>query len=714
MSPRGNATEAPERGRPRVLDVQLMPGRAPRCELDEPDFEGAGRARLARAGGAALATVLCERAAEDDVPLVLAVGDAVRRGLPTAARLTVASRSPASGTYVDGQLGGSLARRLVRIADALTIQGTTTESGAVLVLSADASARLESRPELVGMSPFDAAARLRELHPGAAGLTCGPAGETGFEHASLFSGEDPPSSVGRGGLGTVFGRTGLKAIVFEIEPLAVSTASAELRARLSSSPRLLARAEGGSFELIEAFAARGDLAGPTGDRVDPSAVDRLRATADAGQRGQHGCAGCPTPCGWIFERPGGGRRGGRFSAVAALGPRLGLTDFDAVMRLLEACDCVGVDAKETGEALALLARARDEGRLGGAKLFGNAVALEAEVAALATNGGALAGGAQGVAQRAGLEDALRRVRGQSVRERKSLAALLGQCVSPRGADPMRAFPFLAEDGAGELDAQRLSLPFALPRGAGDPNSSVATGRLVWWHENLSAALDATGFCAFSAGALLADGGATAEEFADWILPAAWRESGELAASLQSLGASMILLQRELNRRWGEPAGADLPAWTRERLDRPEVYGEYRTLRGLDDEGRVSAEAAALCGEQRLARHGAALLTADGAPELDEARSAAIDAPPAARGALTLRASGALGRVLRDLDAEWLLPLSISALRAELVARDPRAKRWVGTLSAPIASVWRDGRRLGEDELVGDGDVLDLVVAISGG
>ncbi|MCA8979889.1 MAG: hypothetical protein KDC14_07675, partial [Planctomycetes bacterium] len=308
--------------------------------------------------------------------------------------------------------------------------------------------------------------------------------------------------------------------------------------------------------------------------------------ADAGHRGQHGCVGCPTPCGWVFERPGGGRRGGRFSAVAALGPRLGLSDFDAVLRLLEACDRVGVDAKEAGEALALLARARAEGRLAGTPLLGDAEALEAEIVALAANEGELAGGAVGVARRAGLEHALRRVRGQAVRERTSLAALLGQCVSPRGADPMRAFPFLAEDGAGELDAQRLSLPFALPRGAADPNSSVAKGRLVWWHENLSAALDATGFCAFSAGALLADGGATAEELADWILPDAWREGGDFATALQSLGASTVLLQRELNRRWGEAAGADLPEWARERLERPELYGEYRALRGLDAEGRV--------------------------------------------------------------------------------------------------------------------------------
>jgi aldehyde:ferredoxin oxidoreductase len=712
MSSPGNASKLPEHGVPRVWNVRLGSGDVPESSVEALGVSGAGRARLASAGGAALAAVLCERSDPDAVPLVLAVGDAVKRGLPTAARLTVASRSPASGLYVDGQLGGSLARRLVRCADALTLHGRTDIAGAVLILDARGGAVVESWPELIGASPFVAARVLRSQRPEAAVLTCGPAGEAGFEHASLFSGEDPPSSVGRGGLGAVLGRTGLKAIVFEIAPLEPSADKTGLRERLTASPRLLARAEGGSFELIEAFAARGDLSGPEGDAVDSTQVDHLRATADSSQRGQHGCAGCPTPCGWVFERPGGGRRGGRFSAVAALGPRLGLDDFDAVMNLLEACDRVGVDAKETGEALALLARARAEGRLEGPALNGDARALQAEIDALATNAGALAGGAVGVAQRAGLQDALRRVRGQSVRERKSLAALLGQCVSARGADPMRAFPFLAEDGAGELDAERLALPFALPPSAADPSSEAATGRLVWWHENLSAALDATGFCAFSAGALLADGGATAGELADWILPAGWRGAGAPADALQSLGASAVLLQRDLNRRWGEADGADLPDWARERLDRPCGYGEYRALRGLDDRGRVIPEAASRLGSHELAGWGARRLPAD------EHQPAAVRATPRATtqqsGQLELRASGALGRLLAELDSAWPLPASIAELRAEIARRDPRAERWLGTPETPIASVWRAGRRLGEDELVNDGDALDLVVAISGG
>jgi hypothetical protein len=85
--------------RPRVLDVRLAsePGRelsATRCSWREGDpvIDAAGRL-----GGAALALTLCLAAArrgDEELPLVIAVGDAVRRGLPTAARATVAAVAP--------------------------------------------------------------------------------------------------------------------------------------------------------------------------------------------------------------------------------------------------------------------------------------------------------------------------------------------------------------------------------------------------------------------------------------------------------------------------------------------------------------------------------------------------------------------------------------------------------------------------------------------
>lgn len=722
--------------RPRVLRARLAPGGGVDVDLARWEAPDAGRARLATAGGTALAALLCadhaaREGADAPAPLVLAVGDAVRRGVPTAERVTVASRAPASGLYADGQLGGSLAARLASVADALVIEGRAAAPGAVLVIDERGGARVEPHPALVGATARDAARALLQGDAEAAALVVGPAGEAGFAHASLFSGEDPPSSVGRGGLGAVLGRLGLKAVVVAAPRRVARESDPALRARLVDSPRLIARAEGGTLELFDADAARRLVRGPGDAPATDADAARIGAGLAVERAGRHGCAGCPTPCGWVFDRPGG-RRGARYSAVESLGPRLGLTDADDVLALLDACDAVGVDAKEVGERLA---RAVERG----AAPAGDRDALRARIDALAKGEGPL------VDERDG--DEVRRVRGQVVREPvarsgRGGASLLGQCVSPRGADPMRAFPFLATDGA-PIDASALRLPFALPAGASDAATDVAKGRLVWWHENLSAALDATGFCAFSAAALLADGVADADELARWILPAAWRgaeeERGSAANALQSLGASVVLVQRALNRAWGEPEGADAPAWARARIDTPDLLGEYRALRGVDARGAIDAAAWRQVGDDALAREAGrrfggartdgeattatttSITTSTTGATTGDARAARAPASrdaapdPRPRGArVELRAAGAFGRRLTAVDPDWPVPLTVAELRDALRARDAELARWLGDPGAPLATVWRDGRRLAEDARIRAGDALELVVAISGG
>jgi hypothetical protein len=47
-------------------------------------------------------------------------------------------------------------------------------------------------------------------------------------------------------------------------------------------------------------------------------------------------------------------------------------------------------------------------------------------------------------------------------------------------------------------------------------------------------------------------------------------------------------------------------------------------------------------------------------------------------------------------------------------RWPRARSWIGRDGAPIPAVYRDGVALGTRDEIRAGDVLDLVIAVSGG
>ncbi len=707
--------------RPRVLRVDLTAGASADAFARAEPWSSAD-AFLDRVGcfsGAALALALLEDHARGQadptsasVPLVLAVGQCVRRGLPTAARASIASRAPLTGRLSDGQVGGDLARRLASVTDALSIEGSTRLPGAVLVLRATGEAELASHPELAGATPRETHARLRAHYGAVATLCIGPAGEARLPFASLVGGGDPPHFVGRGGLGAVLGRAGLKALVVDA-PEVVSAPARELAGALLASPRLEARAREGTLELFGAFAARGDpeLGGASG---------AVRAELEAARQARHGCRGCPTPCGWVFRTDSpGGAQAARFSATQALGLRLGLEQASDALLLLARCDQLGVDAREVGAGLAILATARERGILPGARAFGERAELERwlDQLAMGTGQGALlSGGAAALARGLGLE-------GEPSLQDPALpssdddpAALLAACVSSRGSDPMRTFPFLVHDGSDRAHVARLVAPLALPAGAEDPRSPEGKGRLVFWHENLSAALDTSGFCAFSAAAVLADGSASLEQLAEWIEPAeAAGGGGSAAERLLSIGTAVVHLARRLEERWDGRGDLERVPWARGWLEAPGLWPEYARLRGLDPRGRLSARSRAAfdAHEPEELPPGFVALPVREDPPVRTAERTARGGLKGGR--VTVTASGPLGDVL---GAERTLELDLPAAQGDVLdqlGRDcPAARRLLFADGRSLPAIYRAGRRLLPHEAVESGDRLELVLVISGG
>ena len=140
----------------------------------------------------------------------------------------------------------------------------------------------------------------------------------------------------RGGLGAALASAGVVALTVESGPGPSSPAGAggdasDLERALVRSPRLLSRASGGTLELA------------------PTRATDLEVE---GAREKHGCAGCPTPCGWSFQVEGRGgpsgapRVGGRFSALQ------GFADRGDPLALLQRCNDLGVDARVAARLLA--------------------------------------------------------------------------------------------------------------------------------------------------------------------------------------------------------------------------------------------------------------------------------------------------------------------------------------------------------------------------
>lgn len=694
---------------PRVLHVELSSGVADLGSWASPD---AVVEQVGRGGGSSLAAALlyqeARRAPDSEPAFVVAVGAAVRAGLPTAARATVASRAPMTGAYADGQVGSDLGRRIASVCDALLLTGRTEIEGAVLHVGAAGAVELIEVAGTAGATPTRIAELVHERFGECASLRIGPSARAGVRFASLIAGTSPPSLVGRGGLGFAFASTGLVALVVSaprVAPL-VGARQTALEELLLSSPRLALRSEGGTLELAEARAARGELTGRGGSTsVSVDEVEGWNQRIEAAKGNKHGCAGCPTPCGYMFENPSGKKQAARFSVLDALGWNLGLQEPAQAMSLLRTCDEWGIDAKEAGAILATLAAAREAGTLDGPALFGEPERLQ--VALVDVANGSFENALNGASE-------LQRALGVAVaptariaeRKETNLAVRLGARVACRGAEPMRTYPFLVDGSVRGPRLERLFAPFELPAGGADPLDPSGKGRLVWWHENLTAAIDASGFCAFSAASLLADGTCSLAELAALVTPALAGRSDPGLAWLAS-GAATLMLVRELNLLWC--ASSTEPA--DEIFASPGMIPEYAIWRGLAADGRPRADWRAHADGTGLLEWGRG---ADTIAAASSEPAPSSNATERTAGRVRLRAFGSLGARIGSEPILFNLPCSLNSLIEDLARDVPAAASSLIASGEILPAVYRDGLRLGAGDLIHAEDVLDLILVTAGG
>ncbi|MEM1451526.1 MAG: aldehyde ferredoxin oxidoreductase N-terminal domain-containing protein [Planctomycetota bacterium] len=630
-------------------------------------------ARAATRSGPALAIAAFAAARRDARPwpdgprepaFVVSVGSAVGRGVPTAARATITAPAPLRRGVVEAQFGGPFGAALAQHTDALVVVG---RAPAPCVIGLDPEGGVRVNPAPPGVATTSERASALAQGGTAHVLTTGPAADAGLPFASLasFDGADleaAPSLVGRGGLGATVRGTGVVALHVaapEEQPAELQAETASSGARpglldaLLRSPRLVARSAGGTLELAPLRDERVDLRS-----------ERRRRT---------GCRGCPTPCGWTFDvnaRSGGAPIAGRFAALQ------GFARHGDVLALLARCNDLGLDARsaavvvqgmgEDADAMEVLDRLVEPGT------SEHRAALAQEPVA-------------GVEPEPGATFA-----------RADLAARVGQALAARGPEPVRSlsvFGLSGRDPAPLVDP----LPWT-----GDRETDA--GVLAHWHECFAAAVDVTGFCAFSAGALVADGVLELDDLARELLSRAG-ERTDPARALLATGADHVALHRELA---GPPRG---DAAERIERDLPKAAAAYR-----DAVARGFAGPSAGSG---------------GGPAPARGGSDSADDAGAAVGTIRVRATGPLAaRLARHplrvpgsrsggtVELEVAVPargLAVSRVLRRLAEADPTARRWlVDDRGRGVPAVVVDDRRFDGDERIPPGRVADLVLAIPGG
>ena len=340
--------------------------------------------------------------------LVFAAGPLTGFALPSSGKLLVASKSPLTGGYGDGNLGSQAAVKLRKAGyDALVLEGKAEKPSYLLV--ENEKVEIMDACDLWGLGAFEAERRLMKEHGRGVGiLVIGPAGENLVKYATVVS--QRGRSGGRPGMGTVMGSKKLKALVLlgskEIQvadPKGLKAIGADgYRSVLERSNYEFWKRQG-TMATIEWSQENSVL--PTynfregifdeAETIGGFAMEKLKTA-------QKGCPQCNMTCGNVVEDAEKRPSELDYENVAMLGSNIGLSDLKQVAVLNRLADDYGVDTISLGNVIGFATEASEKklidydldwGDLNGAK------ALTEDIVYRRGMGNLLADGARKAAER---------------------------------------------------------------------------------------------------------------------------------------------------------------------------------------------------------------------------------------------------------------------------------------------------------------------------
>ena len=339
-----------------------------------------------------------------DNPLIFACSPLVGSRLTTSSKFAVTSKSPLTGMIGDSLSSSFLAVELKRTGcDALVITGRSAHQ--TLLVIEDETIRFDDASDLVGLGTSETEQTVRDKLGRRFRVACiGPAGENGVRFASIAN--DGGRQAGRTGTGAVMGSKNLKAIavrgrnpapVFDREQL--DLVGRDLSAR-SLGPATEKYRTTGTMANVAVFDRLGAL--PTRNFQQSTFEFSGEISGEALHEGHFvknaHCANCTIGCEKILTVGNGGSKStGRmeYESVFALGPLVGVSDRDAVIRASHYCDEAGMDTVSAGATIAWAMECFERGLLtlddtDGLDLrFGNAPALLECLERIATRNGKL-------------------------------------------------------------------------------------------------------------------------------------------------------------------------------------------------------------------------------------------------------------------------------------------------------------------------------------
>jgi len=514
-----------------------------------------------------------------DIPLIFAVGPLCGTPAPTAARLSVVSRSPLTGTVYDCSAGGRFAWRLKATGfDALRIVGRSPHP--VTLQMTPTGIECFPAAELWG-EPISATVQALEKFGSVAAI--GPAGENRVLFANIMMGEG--NSVGRGGLGAVMGSKNLKAITVNgDQPVVIQDQQRFNHARqdilrlFKASPVIygdLGIAEYGTPALVDLIAQR---------RMAPTENFRKTSFAEAGnysgpalrqayQPKNHGCYACPIQCKKSLQD---GTPLPEYETVNHFGALNGINDLRSIVNSNNLCNQLGMDTISAAATLSAWGEARG--------IFPSVEEVEQLLQAIAYRQGEgekLAEGSARFTREIGRPELSMSVKGLELPAydpRGAYGMALAYCTSNRGGCHLRAYPISHEILRKPVPTDRFDF--------------AGKARIIKIAEDCNATIDSLVACKFSFF------GASLEEYGELLSATTGLEYPP--QRLKEIGERIYLTERFYNQQNGFSGqddllperffleagsggdGIEVPPLDRLRFS--EELQKYYRMRGLDEKG----------------------------------------------------------------------------------------------------------------------------------
>jgi aldehyde:ferredoxin oxidoreductase len=299
--------------------------------------------------------------------LVFAAGPLTGFALPSSGKLIVATKSPLTGGYGDGNIGTMAAVQMRRAGyDGTVIEGAAKQP--IVLLIQDKSVDFLDAKDLWGLNSFETEKKLRETYGNKIGVLCiGPAGENLVRFANIVSQEG--RAGGRPGVGAVMGSKNLKAVVFissgELNaayPKEMQELGGEAYREILTKPNYAFWKRQGTLLTIEWSQENSVL--PTynyregvfekADKIGGFAMEKLKI-------GNRGCPQCNMTCGNVIRDSDRRQSELDYENVTMLGSNIGLGDLKKVAALNRVADELGLDAISLGNVLGFAMEASEKG-----------------------------------------------------------------------------------------------------------------------------------------------------------------------------------------------------------------------------------------------------------------------------------------------------------------------------------------------------------------